>query len=34
MDEAFDQLKTSMDVGDFVGAKGTIKRTEKGQHSW
>lgn len=33
MDEAFDQLKTSMDVGDFVGAKGTIKRTEKGELS-
>jgi lysyl-tRNA synthetase class 2 len=30
-DAAFDQLKTSLDVGDFVGAKGTIKRTEKGR---
>ncbi|CAM6057127.1 unnamed protein product [Sphagnum tenellum] len=32
-DAAFDQLKTSLDVGDFVGAKGTIKRTEKGELS-
>ncbi len=33
-DAAFDQLKTSLDVGDFVGAKGTIKRTEKGRWWW
>jgi lysyl-tRNA synthetase class 2 len=34
LDEAFEQLKTSMDIGDFVGAKGTMKRTEKGQYPW
>nr|XP_024403494.1 uncharacterized protein LOC112295780 isoform X2 [Physcomitrium patens] len=32
-DEAFDQLKTLMDIGDFIGAKGTMKRTEKGELS-
>ena len=30
MDEPFDQLKSSLDIGDFVGAKGTMKRTDKG----
>ncbi|PSB29719.1 lysine--tRNA ligase [Stenomitos frigidus] len=31
--EAFDQLKQLTDVGDIIGAKGTIKRTEKGELS-
>jgi lysyl-tRNA synthetase class 2 len=31
--EAFSQLKQATDVGDFIGAKGTIKRTEKGELS-
>ncbi len=31
--DAFDQLKQLTDVGDIIGAKGTIKRTEKGELS-
>ncbi|MGI0489081.1 lysine--tRNA ligase [Pantanalinema rosaneae CENA516] len=31
--EAFDQLKQLTDAGDIIGAKGTIKRTEKGELS-
>jgi lysyl-tRNA synthetase, class II len=31
--EAFDHLKQLTDVGDFIGVKGTIKRTEKGELS-
>jgi lysyl-tRNA synthetase, class II len=31
--EAFDHLKQLTDVGDFLGAKGTVKRTEKGELS-
>ncbi|MBW4582805.1 MAG: lysine--tRNA ligase [Tildeniella nuda ZEHNDER 1965/U140] len=30
---AFDHLKQLVDVGDIIGAKGTIKRTEKGELS-
>lgn len=30
---AFDRLKQLTDVGDFLGAKGTVKRTEKGELS-
>lgn len=37
MDEAdataFERLKASLDVGDIVGAKGTVRRTEKGELS-
>ncbi|KAG0563488.1 hypothetical protein KC19_8G035200 [Ceratodon purpureus] len=33
MDEPFDLLKTSLDIGDFVGVKGTMKRTDKGELS-
>lgn len=28
--EAFELLKVALDIGDIAGAKGTIKRTEKG----
>lgn len=31
--EAFDHVKTLTDAGDILGAKGTIKRTEKGELS-
>jgi lysyl-tRNA synthetase class 2 len=31
--EAFSHLKQLTDIGDFLGAKGTIKRTEKGELS-
>lgn len=31
--EAFNQLKQLTDVGDFIGVKGTIKRTDKGELS-
>jgi len=31
--EAFSQLKQLTDVGDFIGVRGTIKRTEKGELS-
>lgn len=31
--QAFEHLKQLTDVGDFLGAKGTIKRTEKGELS-
>lgn len=30
---AFERLKASLDVGDIVGAKGTVRRTEKGELS-
>ncbi|CAL5195296.1 unnamed protein product [Lathyrus oleraceus] len=33
VDEQFEQLKAHVDIGDIVGAKGTIKRTEKGELS-
>lgn len=29
-DDQFDQLKSLVDIGDIVGATGSIKRTEKG----
>ncbi|XP_058743334.1 lysine--tRNA ligase, chloroplastic/mitochondrial [Vicia villosa] len=32
-DEQFEQLKAHVDIGDILGAKGTIKRTEKGELS-
>ncbi|KAM0995377.1 hypothetical protein FF1_005436 [Malus domestica] len=32
-DEQFDQLKALVDIGDIVGASGSIKRTEKGELS-
>ncbi|MGB8702397.1 MAG: lysine--tRNA ligase [Thermosynechococcaceae cyanobacterium] len=31
--QAFDHLKTFTDVGDFLGVKGTLKRTDKGELS-
>ena len=31
--EAFNQLKQLTDVGDFIGARGTLKRTDKGELS-
>lgn len=31
--EAFNQIKQLTDVGDFIGVKGTIKRTDKGELS-
>ncbi|KAI5665941.1 hypothetical protein M9H77_15794 [Catharanthus roseus] len=31
--EHFDQLKTLVDIGDILGARGSIKRTEKGELS-
>eukprot|EP00667_Euglena_gracilis_P020147 EG_transcript_21742 len=31
--ESFDALKKFVDVGDIIGAKGTVKRTEKGELS-
>ena len=31
--EGFDDLKTMVDVGDFIGVKGGIKRTDKGELS-
>lgn len=31
--EAFDRLKQLTDVGDIIGARGTVKRTEKGELS-
>lgn len=30
-DDQFDQLKSLVDIGDIVGATGSIKRTEKGK---
>jgi lysyl-tRNA synthetase class 2 len=30
VDDHFDQLKTLVDIGDILGASGSIKRTEKG----
>ncbi|KAB2607550.1 lysine--tRNA ligase [Pyrus ussuriensis x Pyrus communis] len=33
VDEQFDQLKALVDIGDIVGASGSIKRTEKGELS-
>ncbi|CAK8559923.1 unnamed protein product [Lathyrus sativus] len=33
VDEQFGQLKAHVDIGDILGAKGTIKRTEKGELS-
>ncbi|KAM5582239.1 lysine--tRNA ligase, chloroplastic/mitochondrial [Rosa sericea] len=32
-DDQFDQLKSLVDIGDIVGANGSIKRTEKGELS-
>ncbi|KAF6144334.1 hypothetical protein GIB67_024561 [Kingdonia uniflora] len=32
-DDQFDQLKTLIDIGDILGASGSIKRTEKGELS-
>ncbi|CAM6086648.1 unnamed protein product [Calypogeia fissa] len=32
-DEGFDQIKSVLDIGDIIGAAGTIKRTEKGELS-
>lgn len=31
--DGFKQLKSLIDVGDFVGASGTLKRTDKGELS-
>lgn len=33
VNEQFEQLKTVLDIGDIVGASGSIKRTEKGELS-
>ncbi|XP_038725052.1 lysine--tRNA ligase, chloroplastic/mitochondrial-like isoform X2 [Tripterygium wilfordii] len=33
LNEQFDQLKTVVDIGDILGASGSIKRTEKGELS-
>ncbi|KAK7350460.1 hypothetical protein VNO77_09131 [Canavalia gladiata] len=33
VDEQFEQLKAHVDIGDILGARGTIKRTEKGELS-
>ncbi|CAI8606716.1 unnamed protein product [Vicia faba] len=33
VDDQFEQLKAHVDIGDILGAKGTIKRTEKGELS-
>ncbi|KAK4790190.1 hypothetical protein SAY86_017494 [Trapa natans] len=33
LDEEFEHLKTLVDIGDILGANGTIKRTEKGELS-
>lgn len=33
LDNAFSTLKNLIDIGDFIGVKGTIKRTEKGELS-
>lgn len=33
VDDHFDQLKTLVDIGDILGASGSIKRTEKGELS-
>ncbi|XP_057447251.1 lysine--tRNA ligase, chloroplastic/mitochondrial [Lotus japonicus] len=33
IDDQFEQLKAHVDIGDILGAKGTIKRTEKGELS-
>lgn len=30
-EDQFEQLKTFIDIGDILGASGSIKRTEKGQ---
>jgi lysyl-tRNA synthetase, class II len=30
LDDQFEQLKAYVDIGDILGARGTIKRTEKG----
>ncbi|CAJ2664962.1 unnamed protein product [Trifolium pratense] len=33
IDDQFEQLKAHVDIGDILGARGTIKRTEKGELS-
>lgn len=33
LDDQFEQLKAYVDIGDILGARGTIKRTEKGELS-
>ncbi|TKY68889.1 Lysine--tRNA ligase [Spatholobus suberectus] len=33
IDDQFEQLKVHVDIGDILGARGTIKRTEKGELS-
>lgn len=31
MNDQFEQLKNNVDVGDILGASGSMKRTEKGK---
>jgi lysyl-tRNA synthetase class II len=31
VNDQFDQLKTLVDIGDILGASGSVKRTEKGK---
>lgn len=33
INDQFDQLKNLVDIGDILGARGSIKRTEKGKPS-